>query len=251
MLTARRLVIQGSKRADEISIMNQGSQPYSYRIKMSYRDMDEQGKLVEREEAKAGERPWQELIRFSPRQVTIAAGKSQVIRVAIKKPAELPDGEYRYFLTVQMLPLPPAPTPAPPEDSQNNTIQAQVQVLYAMSIPVIYRNGKVQGDAGLADIAFVPPAEGKLPSLKFRLTRSGKASIYGELRASFTPSGGGEPEDVGLVKGIAVYAELPHRWMNLDLTSKKGRPLKAGKIQLTFTPEGAKGPSAQVDLELP
>ncbi len=181
---------------------------------------------------------------------TIQAGKSQVIRVAIRKPAELPEGEYRYFLTIQMLPPTPPPTPVLSTDTTEE-IQGQVQVLYAISIPVIYRNGKLQGSAGLADLTFVPETEGKAPRLKFRLTRSGNASIYGQLQATFTPAGGEDSEEVGLVKGIAVYAELGHRWMNLDLVSKKDRPFKTGRLHLAFTPEGARVPSSQSELDLP
>lgn len=250
MLTSRRLVIQGSRHADDVTLINDGAQPRSYRIKVSYRDMDERGTLVERELAKAGERPWQDLIRFSPRQVTLPAGQSQVIRVAVRKPADLPEGEYRYFLTVQMLPSPTAPASPPPAEAPDE-IRGQIQVLYALSIPVIYRNGALHAAPGLSDLAFVPAAEGRPPSLRFRLTRSGNASIYGHLQVTFSPSAGGGSEEVGLVKGIAVYAELPHRWMNLDLVSAKGRPFKAGKLHLTFTPDGGRSPSPQADLDLP
>ena len=248
MLTSRRLVLQGNQRSDEVSVINNGSKPHSYRVKVNYRDMDEKGAMTEREEAVAGERPWQDLIRFSPRQMVLAPGKSQVIRVAVKKPADLPEGEYRYYLTVQLLPDALEPVPASdPKDS----VRIQVQTVFGLAIPVIFRNGNLKARAGLEGLRFVAAEEGKAPSLGFRLTRQGQASIYGHLAATFTPAAGGAAEEVGVSKGVAVYADRGEIRLDLPLVSPTGRPFKAGKLHLQFTPDGARSPETQADLDLP
>ncbi len=247
MISVRRVVLQGAKRNAEVYLMNNSSERCTYRVKVGYKDMREDGSFLEREEPREGEVPWQNLIRFSPRQVSLGPGESQVVRLSVRKPADLPPGEFRYYLTLQV--LPPTPEAAPP--AQKDGIEIKVQAVYGVAIPVIYRNGNLHGTAGLADLSFEAPKAGQNPVLAFKLTRSGDASIYGHLLATFTPRNGGEPEEVGMVKGIAVYTGMAQRTMRLELNSYLGQPWKAGKLHLTFTPDGARTPEVQADLELP
>lgn len=248
MITTRRVVFQGPKRNSEISIMNTGAKLHTYRISVNYRDMDDQGRMTERNEPKAGERPWQDLIRFAPRQVTLGPGEDQVVRISVRKPADLPELEYRYYLNFQLLPQAgdPANVTAPPQG-----ISFDIQPVYGLAIPVIFRNGNLRGTAGLADLALQPAQSGKPATFTFHLTRAGNASIYGHVMATFVPRSGGMAEEVGGVKGLAVYTDQSQRLVRLPIQRPGGEPLRAGRLHLTFTPDGARSAEIQADLELP
>ncbi len=49
---------------------------------------------------------------------------------------------------------------------------------------------------------------------------------------------------------MPVYTAMPFT-MRLELNSYLGQPWKAGKLHLAFTPDGARTPEVQADLELP
>ena len=245
MISARRIELGGSKRSSELFLMNPSSKRHTYRITVNYRDMDAQGDTVERQAPKQGERPWTDLLRFSPRQITLGAGQSQTVRVAAMKPADLPPGEYRYHLTVAEM---PEPAPAA-QDETKEGLRITVSPLFGVTIPVIFRNGDLKAISDLAELVFQPAATNKKAALTFWLTRSGEASSYGHLKATFTPAVGAE-ETVAELKGIAVYTNLARRAMTLPLERPGAKPFGPGRLHLTFTPEGARRAEAQADLVL-
>ncbi len=247
-LTARRVVLEGGKRTEGVTLMNASHNRNTYRVVINYRDMLEDGSLTERNEAKAGETRWQDLLRYSPRQFVLEAGDSQLVRLSFNPKASLPDGEYRYFINFQLLPHIPEPTPSSQDKAQGITLQ--VLPTYALAIPVIYRKGRLEAKATLGEPSFQPAAGGQGPQLRVKLSRAGTASTYGQVRVVFTPESGAE-EEVALQKGLAVYAENDFRWVTLDLRSPSNRAFKTGLLKVTYTPDGLKRPESQIEIRVP
>ncbi|MDE3246896.1 MAG: fimbria/pilus periplasmic chaperone, partial [Acidobacteriota bacterium] len=247
-LTARRVVLEGGKRTEGVTLMNASANRNTYRVVINYRDMQEDGSLTERNEAKAGETRWQDLLRFSPRQFVLEAGDSQLVRLSFNPPASLPDGEYRYFINFQLLPHIPEPTPSSQDKAQGITLQ--VLPTYALAIPVIYRKGRLEAKAALGEPSFQPAAGDKGPQLRVKLSRAGAASTYGQVRVVFAPDSGAE-EEVALQKGLAVYAENDFRWLTLALRSPSNRAFKSGLLKATYTPDGRKHPESQLEIPVP
>ena len=93
-----RVVMERNQRAAQVELMNRGTAPETYRIALVNRRMTADGDIVVAETPQPDERFADELLRYSPRQVTIPPGQSQVVRILLRKPAELPEGEYRSHL---------------------------------------------------------------------------------------------------------------------------------------------------------
>lgn len=248
----KRVVFSDRLRTAEVTLVNQGDRPLTYRIGLVEERMTPAGMLEAAEPAPAapaapaGSRPAIDLLRYSPRQVTVAPGTPQTIRLLLRKPEDLPPGEYRVHLLCRA--LPPETDGADVESlSGGNGLAVKVIPVPAVSIPVIIRHGDgLQVSARLSSLAFDPDAR----TLSYRLEREGDISVYGDLTATFQPDGGGPEQVVGRARGVAVYAELAAIEQRLTLDSSL-RTAK-GRLRLRFTsqPEDdGRGPAVSAEAE--
>ncbi|HET8715348.1 MAG TPA: hypothetical protein VFM16_05960, partial [Holophagaceae bacterium] len=193
-----------------------------------------------------------QLVRFAPHQITLEPGQTQVLRVMLRKPAALPDGEYRVHMLFQA--LPPELSGAAPAREKGKGVSIRLIPIMGLAIPVVVRQGEILAQAGISELKLAQaPAQGQTqgrPALEFQLTRAGNASVYGDLEAVFQPRAG-KPVTVGALNGIAVYPPLPRRHVLLPLEAPKGLALRDGTLLLTFRVPGDPVPAAEARLELP
>lgn len=247
-----RVVFEKNTRAAQVELMNTGTAPETYRISVVNRRMGEAGEFTAVETPGPGERFAEEMLRYSPRQVTIPPGGSQTVRILLRKPAELADGEYRSHLQFDRVADAAGSTSveairAPADGS----IGVVIQALVGASIPVIVRHGKTQAAVSLSELAIQANAEGK-PVLAVALNRSGNQSVYGDFTATFTPKGG-KPVEVAKVGGVAVYVPNALRRARLVLNPPEGVTLTNGTLKLSYREraEAGGGLLAEASLELP
>jgi P pilus assembly chaperone PapD len=248
MLHPTRLVFEKNQRAAQIELINNGSTPATYRISLVNRRMSESGQFEPVETPAPGEQFADPMLRYSPRQITLQPGMAQTVRVMLRKPAELLDGEYRSHLQFELL----------PEVAGNRSIENQggakeigvvLNTLVGASVPVIVRHGATSATVRLANLALA--REGKQPMLSFQFEREGSSSVYGDLAVSFTPRGS-QPQQLAQVGGIAVYTPNKLRKAAVPL-QVQGAALAHGTIEVSYRdrPEAGGRLLAQATLELP
>src|SRR5689334_12319130 len=86
MLFPTRIVFEKNQRAAQLELINQGKTPETYRLSLVNRRMSETGEFAPADAPEPGERFADAMVRFSPRQVTIAPGSSQTVRMLLRKP---------------------------------------------------------------------------------------------------------------------------------------------------------------------
>lgn len=248
MLHPTRLVFEKNQRAAQIELINNGSTPATYRILLVNRRMSESGQFEPVETPGPGEQFADPMLRYSPRQITLQPGMAQTVRVMLRKPAELAEGEYRSHLQFELL----------PEAAGNTSIENQgaakdigvvLNTLVGASVPVIVRHGATSATVRLANLVLA--REGKQPLLSFQFEREGNSSVYGDLAVSFTPRGG-KPQQLAQVGGIAVYTPNKVRKAAVPL-QVQGAVLAHGSIEVSYRdrPEAGGKLLAQATLELP
>lgn len=258
MLFPTRVEMEKNQRATQVELVNRGNATESYRISVVNRRMTDTGQIVAAETAEADERFATDMLRYSPRQVTLKAGESQTVRISLRKPADLANGEYRSHLQFDRLPDVAGSTDLEQTvKTASGEIAIRLTALVGASIPVIVRHGDTSAKVSLDTLALEPAAkvEGQADSpalLAFHMNRSGNRSVYGNLLAIYTPAGG-RPVDVSQVNGVAVYVPNLLRKAKLPLRLPEGIVLRGGSIQLTFSqrPEDGGQPLAQASLALP
>src|SRR5690606_18933622 len=141
------------------------------------RRMSEDGQFIPVDKAEAGENFADSMIVYSPRQFTLAPGSTQVVRIAVRKPADLPPGEYRSHLSFDR--LPDSDAGATNIENVNkptspNEIGVQVTALLGVSIPVIVRHGETSAEVSVSNIQLKPPlTPDQPPMVALQLDRRG------------------------------------------------------------------------------
>jgi hypothetical protein len=212
-----RVVFDDRGRSAEVTVFNRGERPGTYRIELSDRRMTPEGRLIEFNPENPKPANWPsavDLIRFSPRQVTLAPGQSQSIRIALRRPANLAPGEYRSHLTVTA--VPPADSGETIEEAArqgSNAIRIRITPIYGISIPIIVRAGEPVSTARLVNPRVVRGDDGRR-FVEVEVQRAGAASVYGDLVVMRGD------RRVGLIRGIGVYPEISQRTARIPLNEE-------------------------------
>lgn len=253
MLYPTRVVFEKNQRAAQIELINDGNKPATYRISLVNRRMTEDGRFEAADSAAPGERFANDMLRFSPRQVTLEPGTAQTVRVMLRKPAELAEGEYRSHLQFEK--LPDAEGSASIENqgqgADGKGIGVVLNVLVGASMPVIVRHGAVGANVSLSHLA-LKKDEAQHPLLTLQFEREGNSSVYGDLSVTFTPRGG-KPQALAQISGIAVYTPNRVRLAALPLEVPADVTLARGTLEVSYRdrPEAGGKLLAQANLELP
>lgn len=253
MLNPTRVVFARNMRAAQVELINNSSQSATYRITMVNRRMGESGEFLNVTEALPDERFADAMLVWSPRQITLAPGTAQVVRVMVRKPEGLALGEYRSHLHFEKLAdaadLASSVDPGPGGEAR---IGVLLKTLIGASIPVIVRHGALDASVALAQLTLQPGQGGQAPVLAFVLERGGNSSVYGDLHASLVTRAGSE-HLLARASGVAVYTPNSLRRASLSLTLPEGVTLEGGQLRLTYRerPEAGGKLLAEAVLALP
>lgn len=140
IISPTRAVIE-KKKTINIKIINPTNLHTSYRIDMISMELDDKGSLYTPEKLNFHAEQAIKMLKYSPRRVKLEPNGIQTIRIMARKPADLPDGEYRCHMRVT--PLPPAEQKINQADKNKETIDVKINYLVSTSIPLIIRHGDI------------------------------------------------------------------------------------------------------------
>ena len=237
-----RIIIEGRARAASVNLINRGDQAGTFRITFERKRMTETGRVVPLENPAPGEIFADQMIRYAPRQVTLEPGQNQVIRLMVRKPANLAEGEYRSHLLFQGIPPDTGKSVESQAAAKGNKLSIKIIPVLGVSIPVIVRHGKTQASVTLEKLQLENRSkDGKKASLVFHAMRSGNQSVYGDFTVYFTPEKGGEKFVVAQVNGTAIYTPNKERIISLPLQTSGDVNLDAGTIEVVYREPASNG----------
>ena len=228
LVAPTRLVFDPRLRSAQLTLLNTGSAPATYRLSFIRMEMNPRGEV--KEVPSEGPSVAEEMLRFAPQQITLEPGVQQTVRILARRPAELPEGEYRAHLLIRAVPK-EEPAPADAEPKEANGVAIRLTPIYGVSIPIIVRQGDTPSTPAFSQPVVAKEADGRT-LLKFALQRQGgKESVYGNVQITqITP--GAKDVQIAEWRGIAVYPPLPERSMEIPLGALQ---LPAGtKLRLAF-----------------
>ena len=232
LVAPTRIVLDGA-RGTEVILNNIGAEAATYRISLQIKRMTPDGGLVDVEDAARTPRESAAaaMIAWAPRRVTLPPNQPQAIRIGVRAPADLPDGEYRAHMLFRAI---PDAKPATARASTGGGISIALKPIYGVTIPIIVRRGALTATAGIANARLVD-AGGK-PGVSFDLSRAGGRSTYGEVRVLKA----GVTKPVVLNRGIAVYSELERRNVTLPVADGVVGSI-AGPATIQYLEQGENG----------
>jgi P pilus assembly chaperone PapD len=209
MVMPTRVTIDGTKRFEVLTVLNRGTDSAQYTISFLQYRMTPQGDLQEITDAEAQMKA-SEFVRFFPKQVYLAPGESQTVRIQVTKPEGLAEGEYRSHLYFRSV---PKDEPATSRADSGN-LSVRLTPVFGISIPVIVRHGDLNASVTMRDAKVVTEPTGKMLTLS--LERSGERSVYGDMHVDLRKPNG-ETRNVSLVRGISVYTPNTSRGVRLPI----------------------------------
>ena len=233
-----RLVLDGETSAD-LTLLNKGDESGNYRILLRNIRASDDGKFEEATEAMDDELFADKFIRYSPRSITVEENSNQKVRLVVRKPRNLPPGEYRTHMVFQSLPKEVASTV---ESSQD--VRVSVDPIIEISIPIIIRNGELDASVSLGDLEITEDN-----NLNVQIQRQGNRSLYGSVEAVID-SGSAKGIQAGFAKGISVYVPNAVRNFLLPLTLPNGFDKSRDKLLVRFSEDPSYGGDKSAELTL-
>jgi hypothetical protein len=244
-----RVVFEGSKKAQELTLANTGTDTAKYVVSVVQMRMKEDGSFEPITVPDSGQFFADKYFRFFPRTVTIPPGKSQVVKMQLVKPSKMDPGEYRSHLYFRSVPQ-EAPLGQDPALKDSAAVTVRLTPIFGITIPAIIRSGDCSAKVTLGNLS-VETVKDTVTTIKMMFTRSGNISVYGDISVDYiAPSG--KVTKVAAVKGIAVYTPNTLRTFQCNLDKKAGVDYHKGKLHILYTaPEDVKSAKlAEADLVL-
>jgi P pilus assembly chaperone PapD len=205
------IMFEGNERSATVTLTNRGDAIGTFETSWTEHEMTAEGGLVKVQ----GDTPWsvQPYVRYSPRRVTLKPSESQIIKIALRRDQEAPEGEYYSHFKILTLNTEDLldqanETAEPPASDSAVTIRARS----AVAIPIIWRNSQAAQSATIESVIIDPETN----QLKVNVRRLGKLSVRGFLHVlGEAPDGtrGELAEPVPLV----IYPGLDKRSMAITL----------------------------------
>ncbi len=252
LITPSRVVFEDRVRTSQVTLVNKGTEASTYRISFIRQNMTEDGKFVPVEKNEEGFYS-DEMVRYSPRQIILEPGQSQIIRLMLRKPRGLADGEYRSHMLLQALPKITKSDISKVVKKGGDEISVEITTIIGVSIPVIVRHGKLDAELDLTNVRYVKSPEPKQKSyVALDMNRAGNQSTYGDFRVTYIDESG-QSVVVGNVKGVAVYYPNKLRRFHIPINTPSGLKYDKGHFHITYSESGKDeqmGLIASIDLKL-
>lgn len=202
------VVFEGNERSATVTLSNRGDQTGTFEMSWTDMIMTPDGGLVKHE----GPAPWslQSYVRFSPRRVTLAPLEAQVVRIALRRGADVPEGEY--FSHFRVLTI-NSEDPSAAEDDTSEQVAAAVviEARSAVAIPIVWRNSRASSSASIEAVRIDQDTN----QLSVDVQRHGPVSVRGYLHVLDTTNGA--RESLATPVPLVIYPNLDGRTMSIEL----------------------------------
>lgn len=156
-----------------------------------------------------------QMIRFSPKQVTLKPNERQTIRLSVRRPKGLLDGEYRSHLLFKQLPI-------KSKEFSGRGQGIQLNMLMSYSLPVIVRQGKREADVEITAVALANKSGTTNVELDFK--RAGTSSSIGNISVFWQAQGTNKEIEVARLNNVKFYHELSDNHVSLPLRDYNNMP---------------------------
>lgn len=208
-----RLIFKDGDRMKTLTVVNNSEDAALYRLTFYHQKQLPDGSYEILNETQTPGFDLSKMLVYSPRQVQLEPGGKQGVRMSLRRPENLPDGEYRVHVKV-------ARYMSEEERKITKGQTAIVAINVAFAVPVILRKGRYDTTAKISDTKFIRAAndgKNKNPAkVEFMLNRQGKYSALGNVRIFWKDPSGNE-KLVGILNKVNVFVENEQRSVSVNL----------------------------------
>lgn len=230
LITPRRVVFEGNKQSQELTLANTGNDTAKYNVSFVQYRMTETGAFEQITDPDPGQLFADKYLRVFPRSVTLAPNESQVVRMQFRKMPDMQPGEYRSHLYFRAV---PNEKPLGDEAGADTAaIGIRLIPIFGITIPIIARIGDLTASVELTELALDTKSD-TVPNLAITFNRTGDKSVFGDMAVNWV-SQAGESIEVGIVRGIAVYTPNNIRRFSMKLRNLPSVNYNTGKLVIKY-----------------
>ncbi len=231
MLSPVRIIFTDRQRVANVKISNPTDEAITYTITLITMRKDQKGKLQRVQSETEEEKMVKGMIRYSPRRATIQPGERQLVKLMVRKPKDLPIGEYQTRLQIS-----PLQTPTPKTQTENKD-HFDIDVLVSSSFPVIIQHGNLTSTVTPQNINiknFPDAPSGMAAEITF--TKTGSGSAFGNVFLYHAQNSNGDFRKIGQTLDLAIYLPQTEQKATIPLKDITAQELLSGAIRATFQP---------------
>jgi hypothetical protein len=235
LITPFRVVFDGSKQMEELSVSNISKDTTRYNISFVQYRMTSTGAFQQIDKPDSGQMFSDKYLRIFPRAVTLAPNEAQIVKVQVKQSTDMVDGEYRshlYFRSAK-----PNDNKSITSTGKDSTVGIKLTPIYGISIPIIIRKGSLSVTTSIDSVVMTQPTDTS-KQLTFIIHRSGTESVFGEISVTLVDPAG-KTYQAGLMKGVSVYTPNHKRIITVKLDTKT-IPEYKGTLKINYGLSGPK-----------
>ncbi len=231
MLNPVRLIFNGRDRAATLSVVNNNNQPAEYRVSILPLRKGKDGRWVTPQTITPQDEKIAKLIRFSPRRARIKGNAKQVIKFMLRKPADLPKGEYRAKVVL---------TPVVKQNTAGKQIvdapfSPGLDVQVISHFPIIIQHNEELPSVVPLDISLVDyPNSPAGKAVKVHYQRKGAVSSFGNVELLYRAAANDEWRQIGRTKGLAIYSPETQKDSTIILENISPEELQKGVLRLEY-----------------
>lgn len=243
----KRIVFDGTKRSESINLSNSGKDTARYIVSFVQIRMKEDGSFENITQPDSNQYFADPYFRIFPRNVILAPGEAQTVKVQLQKANQLMTGEYRshlYFRAISDDKL------LGDKEIQKDIASISVKLVpvFGITIPIIIRRGDTTATVNLSNLSF-QKSDDSIPVIKLDFNRNGNISVYGDIRVNLI-SPNGKVTKVAEINGFAIYTPGILRKCKIEL--KNDVDYSKGKLIISYSApaEDLGRKLAEAELEL-
>jgi len=255
LLLPTRVVMENNDRFTTVVVKNVGNATGNFSVSLVDMQMKEDGLVTDMDPGKPDPYSAIPYLRIAPKSITLKPGETQNVRIMVRKPEDLPLGEYRSHLRLSLdndnVEGINDSTTNPLNPTKQPEAHISVKANLVLVIPVILRNGETTVSMKIADPKLTRDDKGKA-ALGLTLLREGTRSSMGDFSITYTGPDG-KPQLIKSFPGVPVYRPLDKRTVSIPLDDiPKGIDLNRGKLDIVYAAQEKEGgkPLAQAELQL-
>lgn len=224
LVSPQYVLFDGRERSKSLLLTNRGNTPETYRISIIDRRQMPDGQLIAAETPGEGERFASGFVRFAPREIVLAPGKPQTVRLLLQMPADQPDGEYHSHILMQQVPAPIRADEAAVKETSG--LSMTIRAVFGVSVPLVIRRGNLAAAASLSDLRMLHLSDDR-SAIALKLNRTGSRSLRGDLAVLV------DGQRAGQMTGVSVFLSTPYREVIIPLSGSGN--LKGHRISVEFS----------------
>jgi len=228
-VSPHRVDIPPDGRIEELNVANKSDVKRRYDLQVINQVMTENGTTERLDDFPYSA---EKMLVFRPKRFTLEPGERQVVRVMVKRPKGLADGDYHSHLLFREVPLRNQERDGFKEEGASKA-SFEIQALYGVAVPMVVQHGTVNSVMDFISAALTKDENGR-SGLAIEFSRSGNAEAAALLSVVHRLPG---KEDTAVVteQWVRIYREVDKIRRVVGFTLTEGYNLSGGTLVLTLT----------------